>query len=403
MKQRIAVIGLGLAGACMVRALAQSAGSDTEVTAYEAASAPATGASGNPLGVMHPLVSKDWNLASQFYAAGIEETWAWCEALGGLKSGWADRCGAVLMPQGRVDPGVEPSLEPTVETSGGWIQPQALVAACLEDARALLGGRLTVQFNARLGPVQLAEIQESFAAVAVCAAGDMLAPWATGLCLNRIAGQLSWLPAQPHEGPSQVVCGDGYVAPVVQGRLVVGASFERLVEGAALGKRALGAQAWGTQAFQPTIPGRDDVTTVLSPWPVTAEGHASNRLRLEALLPNLAVGLADRWPQAQGRASVRVATRDRLPHVGQFWDAAAPLPRSVSRLEQMPRQAALYALLGLGSRGLSIAPMAATALARWILRDEPPQGRLWQAVDPARFVLRAHQRRGVVDGQTCEL
>ena len=367
MKQRIAVIGLGLAGACMVRALAQWAGPNTEVVAYEAAGAPATGASGNPLGVMHPLVSKDWNLASQFYAAGIEETWAWCEALGGMKAGWADRCGALLMPQGNVELGVDPGVGPTMEPSGGWIQPQALVAACLEDARALLGGRLTVHFNAPLGPVQFVEIQESSTAVVVCAAGDMLTPWASGLCLNRIAGQLSWLPAQPHEGPSQVVCGDGYVAPVVQGRLVVGASFERLAEG----ERPAGA---------------------VSPWPVTAEGHASNRLRLETLLPGLAAALADRWPQAQGRASVRVATRDRLPHVGQLWDAAAQLLRSVSRLEQMPRQAGLYALLGLGSRGLSIAPMAATALARWILKDEPPQGRLWQAVDPARFVLRAHQR-----------
>jgi tRNA 5-methylaminomethyl-2-thiouridine biosynthesis bifunctional protein len=389
MKQRIAVIGLGLAGACMVRALAQWAGPDTEVAAYEAAAAPATGASGNPLGVMHPLVSKDWNLASQFYAAGIQETWAWCEALGGLKSGWAGRCGAVLMRQG----GVEPGLEPTVETSGGWIQPQALVAVCLEEARARLGGRLTIHLNARLGPAQLTEIQESSAAVVVCAAGDMLVPWATGLCLNRIAGQLSWLPAQPHEGPSQVVCGDGYVAPVVQGRLVVGASFERLGEGVAAGRQGLRTQVLGTQASQPEFTSHDDAAMLGSPWPVTAQGHASNRLRLEALLPDLAAALADRWPQAQGRASVRVATRDRLPHAGQLWDAAAQLPRSVSRLEQMPRQAGLYALLGLGSRGLSIAPMAATALARWILKDGPPQGRLWQAVDPARFVLRAHQRQ----------
>ena len=383
MKQRIAVIGLGLAGACMVRPLAQWAGPNTEVVAYEAAGAPATGASGNPLGVMHPLLSKDWNLASQFYAGGIEETWAWCEALGGLTAGWADRCGAVLVPQ----EGVEHGLDPTVETSGGWIQPQALVAACLEDARTRLGGRLTIHFNARLGSAQFGEIQESSAAVVVCAAGDMLGPWASGLCLNRIAGQLSWLPAQPHEGPSQVVCGDGYVAPVVQGRLVVGASFERLGEGAAWETQALGAQA-----ALPEFAGRDDMASMGSPWPVTAEAHASNRLRLQALLPGLAAALADRWPKAQGRASVRVATRDRLPHVGQLWDAAAPLPRSVSRLEQMPRQAGLYALLGLGSRGLSIAPMAASALARWILKDEPPQGRLWQAVDPARFVLRAHQR-----------
>jgi tRNA 5-methylaminomethyl-2-thiouridine biosynthesis bifunctional protein len=366
MKNRVSVIGLGLAGACMVRALAQWAEPETEVVAYEAAGAPATGASGNPLGVMHPLVSKDWNLASQFYAAGIDETWAWCGALGGFKDGWADRCGAVLMPKG----GLKPGLEPTVETSGGWIQPQALVAACLEEARSRLGERLVVHFNAPLHEEGLERIRAESSAVVICTAGGFLGSWAHGLHLNRIAGQLSWLPAQPHEGPSQVVYGDGYVAPVVDGRLVVGASFERLGEGEGEGVERGGRAA----------------------WPVTAEGHASNRLRLEALLPELAASLADRWAQAQGRASVRVATRDRLPHVGQLWDPAAPLTRSVSRLEQMPRQAGLFTLLGLGSRGLSIAPMAATALSRWILNDEPPQGRLWQAVDPARFVLRAHQR-----------
>jgi tRNA 5-methylaminomethyl-2-thiouridine biosynthesis bifunctional protein len=371
----------------MVRAFAQVAGPETEVVAYEAAGAPAMGASGNPLGVMHPLVSKDWNLASQFYAAGIDETWAWCEALGGFKDGWADRCGAVLMPKG----GLNPGLEPTVETSGGWIQPQALVAACLEEARSRLGERLVVHFNAPLHEEGLERIRAESAAVVICTAGGFLGLWADGLSLNRIAGQLSWLPAQPHEGPSQVVCGDGYVAPVVDGRLVVGASFERLVEGE--GPAAV-RQAWGTQAARPSIPGQDDAATVGPPWPVTAQGHASNRRRLEALLPDLAAALADRWPQAQGRASVRVATRDRLPHVGQLWDPAAPLPRSVSRLEQMPREAGLFALLGLGSRGLSIAPMAALALARWILKGEPPQGRLWQAVDPTRFVLRAHQRAG---------
>jgi hypothetical protein len=47
--------------------------------------------------------------------------------------------------------------------------------------------------------------------------------------------------------------------------------------------------------------------------------------------------------------------------------------------------------------------MAADALAKWILKGEPPQGRIWQAVDPARFVLRAHQRAGRAVGQFLEL
>ena len=136
---------------------------------------------------------------------------------------------------------------------------------------------------------------------------------------------------------------------------------------------------------------------------MTAQGHEGNRRRLEALLPELATRMADRWPMAQGRTSVRVATRDRLPHVGLLWDESVELPRSVSRLEQMPRQKGLYALLGLGARGLSVAPLAANALAQWILNDAPPQGRIWQAVDPARFVLRAHQRGGRAVDQFLEL
>jgi len=389
---KIAVIGLGLAGACMVRALARWAGPRVEVVVYEAAAAPATGASGNPLGVVHPLISKDWNLASQFYAAGIDETWRWCEELGGPRDGWATQCGALRMPDSVLEP------------SGGWLQPLNFVGACLADARERLGDRLSVQFNFALDARALDALRETSHAVVLCTAGSALGPWSDGLCLNRIAGQLSWLPADPSEGPTQVVCGDGYVAPVVQGRLVVGASFDRLIEseGEPLDGPVPAVQREAAAGLPPHNDTASD-TANDTRLAVTAEGHEGNRRRLEALLPEFASRMADRWPMAQGRTSVRVATRDRLPHVGLLWDESVELPRSVSRLEQMPRQKGLYALLGLGARGLSVAPMAANALAQQILNDAPPQGRIWQAVDPARFVLRAHQRGGRAVGQFLEL
>ena len=379
---KIAVVGLGLAGACMVRALARWAGPRVEVVVYEAAAAPATGASGNPIGVVHPLISKDWNLASQFYAAGIDETWRWCEELGGLRDGWASQCGALRMPDSVLEP------------SGGWLQPVKFAEACLAEARERLGDRLSVQFNFALDARALDALSESSHAVVLCTAGSALGPWSDGLCLNRIAGQLSWLPADLTEGPAQVVCGDGYVAPVVQSRLVVGASFDRLLESEVESLNGP-VPAVQREAAEAGLPPHDDNasnTTKGARLAVTAEGHEGNRRRLEALLPELAIRMADRWPMAQGRTSVRVATRDRLPHIGLLWDESVELPRSVSRLEQMPRQKGLYALLGLGARGLSVAPMAADALAKQILNDAPPQGRIWQAVDPARFVLRAHQR-----------
>jgi len=382
MRQRIAVIGLGLAGACVVRALAKCAGPKVEVVVYEAAAAPATGASGNPLGVVHPLISKDWNLASQFYSAGIEETWRWCEELGGPRAGWALKCGALRMPNSVFEP------------SGGWVQPVKFVEACLVEARERLGDRLSVHFSAPIDSRALGALRETSHAVVLCMAGSALGPWSDGLCLNRIAGQLSWLQAGLSEGPPQVVCGDGYVAPVVEGRLVVGASFDRLIEPGdeALDGRVSSAQRAAGEAGVPPHSDNASDTAKDARLAVTAQGHEANRRRLEALLPELATRVADRWPMAQGRTSVRVATRDRLPHIGLLWDELLELPRSVSRLEQMPRQKGLYALLGLGARGLSVAPMAANALAEWILSDAPPKGRIWQAVDPARFVLRAHQR-----------
>jgi glycine/D-amino acid oxidase-like deaminating enzyme len=61
-------------------------------------------------------------------------------------------------------------------------------------------------------------------------------------------------------------------------------------------------------------------------------------------------------------------------------------------------------LAGLGSRGLSIAPLAAEVLAGQILGTGATSGerahqnvlpaRLLDAVDPTRFILRAHRRAG---------
>jgi len=49
----IAVIGAGLAGAACARALARAG---FRVTVFEAQGAPASGASGNPIAILHPLV-----------------------------------------------------------------------------------------------------------------------------------------------------------------------------------------------------------------------------------------------------------------------------------------------------------------------------------------------------------
>ena len=65
-----------------------------------------------------------------------------------------------------------------------------------------------------------------------------------------------------------------------------------------------------------------------------------------------------------------------------------------TRLADLPRQTGLFGLLGLGSRGLVWAALAAEALASQLEGDPMPlEGDLLDAVDPGRFLLRVSRRR----------
>jgi glycine/D-amino acid oxidase-like deaminating enzyme len=154
-------------------------------------------------------------------------------------------------------------------------------------------------------------------------------------------------------------------------------------------------------------------STALQP---TDQAHAENLQRVAEISPLLAEQLKPFWAYTggldessglKGRVAIRHASHDRMPHVGRVISKEAlskGLPRSASQLHHLPREDKLYVLAGLGSRGLSIAPLAAEVLAGQILgtgatSGEPPHqnvlpARLLDPVDPARFILRAHRRAG---------
>jgi tRNA 5-methylaminomethyl-2-thiouridine biosynthesis bifunctional protein len=436
----VAVIGLGMAGACMVRALAvaaakqethetspgKKAADGLHITAFEAASAPATGASGNPVGIVHPFISKDWNLASQFMQRGVETTLRWVHELGGIsqaqvsqtpatKHDWAGITGVLQLAEDHDEaaawqvlaPKRQPDLAwltpaniadqfgmPDAPIGGlwsdqaGWIKPAELVNACLADAKRLMGDRLTTAFETKLDQATLNQIQEEFDAVVVCTAHDDLLPWA-GLRINKIAGQVSWVGESRLSDlwPRAVVCRSGYLTPIIDNQILVGATFDR---------------------DPPSVD-----STALQP---TDQAHAENLQRVAEISPRLAKQLKPVWTQTRdldescglkGRFAVRHASHDRMPHVGRVISKDAlskGLPRSASQLHHLPREDKLYVLAGLGSRGLSIAPLAAEVLAGQILGAGTKPGerahqsalpaRLLDAVDPTRFILRAHRRAG---------
>ena len=121
---------------------------------------------------------------------------------------------------------------------------------------------------------------------------------------------------------------------------------------------------------------------------VLPEDHRSNATALQGLIGwcPAASGMPG-WP---GRVGWRLLTADRLPWVGP---APTRQPGPAARLDQarfIARQDGLYVLAGLGSRGLTLAPLAAELLANWITGEPlPVPARMVDAVDVARFAARS--------------
>ena len=116
--------------------------------------------------------------------------------------------------------------------------------------------------------------------------------------------------------------------------------------------------------------------------------HALNRASLQRLtgwqLPATLV---------EGRVGWRMQTEDRLPWVGPAPTPELPPGPRRDQPRFAPRLPGLYLLAGLGSRGLTHAPLAGELLASWITGNPMPMPScLIDAVDPARHAARQARR-----------
>jgi tRNA 5-methylaminomethyl-2-thiouridine biosynthesis bifunctional protein len=136
------------------------------------------------------------------------------------------------------------------------------------------------------------------------------------------------------------------------------------------------------------------------PDPSVREADHRHNLNQAARL-GVMPALTDAQPlpdQLRGRTAWRAVTPDRLPLVG-----ALPLsldrlrttdkPRRLDQVRLIPRQrnadGGLYALTGLGSRGITWCCLASELLSHWVTGSPcPVEVDLRDALDPARFVVR---------------
>lgn len=346
---RVAVVGAGIAGASLARALRAEG---AEVTVVEAG-APGAGASGFPASLVTPrLDAGDTAIAGlnaqalrtamaayreadavlaqgvlqleqaprdagRFARVAAQDIWA----RGAMTVLDADACSARL--------GERVAVGGLMMRDAGAITAAPVLAAWLEGVTRRTARVARVEPSGdgwRLLDADGAAILEADAMVLAAGWGNAALTALTALPLAPVRGQADWA-----EGvtPAPVAWG-GYAVPTGTG-LLFGATHER----------------GETEAV------------------VSDVASDRNRATLAARLP----GLAGRVGKTQARAAVRATTPDRMPLAGA-----------------LPGPPGLYVLGGLGSRGFCHAPLLAQHLAARITgAPSPLPAALAARVSPQRF------------------
>jgi tRNA 5-methylaminomethyl-2-thiouridine biosynthesis bifunctional protein len=420
----VAIVGGGLAGAACAQALARQG---LHCTVFDRLPQPAGAASGNAAGLFHGVFHpEDGPHARAHRAAALAAAHAYARAIAG---GVAGRCdGLVRLTPEHADaaPLIEsldrsglppdyleawsaaqvqaaggPACAAWFYPGGGWISPTALVRHWLAEprrqrladpvptdeqgsgscgARPLWQGDCTVaRLERRDDGWHLFDAGGTLLAIAdavvLANAADATTLWAratdaTGL---RLAIAEDWIaPLAATRGQVSIVAADvpGLRAPA---RPIAGSGYAlTLPEGAVLCGATTSAEDLDAE--------------------VRLADHAHNLRQLAAVTGSRLGDEAGLIAQGKltGRVGWRATSADRLPLVGavpQPWPADAGAPPDQPR--HWPRVPGLFVAAGLGSRGLTWAPLVGRLVAAWITdAPYPLTADLVDALDPARFATR---------------
>ena len=364
MAKQVAIVGAGIAGACLAVALKQRG---AEVTVFDSAAGPAQGTSGNPLALVMPrldagdtvharLLIDAYLSAQAFYAGrpGITRT----ETVHRPRDeGEVARFEKVLS-----DPPL--GLEQLEALRGGGflhkgslvVEPEQLLPELLREVDVRWANHVQLCAAART-------INDERFEHIVLANGWQMKRNLPDLRINNRLGQVEWLAADVEVPASAVASGPYAVAN---------------------GNRRL----WGaTFADHP------------GDAPQTSEAaRRENNQGLQRLAPF--------WSQqikqhaVQSRAGVRASTADKVPLIGNWPDATSMLadrPKLERAAWQVARDAyclpGLYVVGGFGSRGFTWAPWAASIITAQVFNDPlPAREEALKAIVPIRQILRVLKR-----------
>ena len=243
----------------------------------------------------------------------------------------------------------------------GWMTPATLIEAQLQQSGAQgLFSRHVDRLEHHAGQWQAIDANGAVIAqapVAILANSHdaaRLSPFAYPL--QRVRGQLSYLPGSTLPVLQHAVTGSGYAVKTADNTLVIGSTYSE-----------------------------EDESTQLS-----AADHAANLAMMGELFPDHQNTGAE---PLSGFVGFRAATADHLPLIGALPDLdamrAVGLELAGLPVDKMPRRPGLYGALVYGSRGLVWAAMGGELLASLIHGEPlPVEAPLAAAMDPARGALR---------------
>ncbi|HIF9235378.1 TPA: bifunctional tRNA (5-methylaminomethyl-2-thiouridine)(34)-methyltransferase MnmD/FAD-dependent 5-carboxymethylaminomethyl-2-thiouridine(34) oxidoreductase MnmC [Photobacterium damselae] len=418
----IAIIGGGVASAATALSLVRRG---QTVTLYCKDEKPAQGASGNKQGAVYPLLNGNHNALSRFFAPAfvfarqfVEQAAQnsqfdhdWCGvvqlAFGGYTSLLVSRDGskehqekeaemlnkqrikldkmlaggfpnelicALDHQQTREVTGVETGFDGVNYPLGGWLCPKELTRALIEQAQAT--GLLTLHTQSEVcklqqesdqrWQLQFTDGQSKLHACVVIANGHRFTDFeqTAKIPAYSVRGQVSHIPTNEQLGKLKtVLCYDGYLTPENPHSHThcIGASYDR-----------------------------NSVDLAFS-----EQNQHDNKQRLIDCLPQAEWAKSVDVSDNQARVGVRCATRDHLPFMGnvcrydELLTQYENLKEMQASADKVPVYNNLFALIGLGSRGLSSAPLVGEMMASQICGDPLPMPlSVLEALHPGRMWVR---------------
>jgi len=391
----IAIIGAGIAGCTLANSLAKKG---IAVTIFDEQPAAATQTSGNRQGILYNKFSHKKNMLSEFslnaylYALNFyrqlktqdssllidlcgvlqvscsEKDSALFRTLKETFSGYENLIQFLDSNQSTLHSGVDINSESLFFPQAGWINPADVCQHLLDHPNIKFIPDTSIDELQQEGTSWLFKSGKQTihkSQTTIIAGGPLSHRYESTVTIpyKNIRGQVSHLPATEYSSQLKaVLCGEGYIAPEHESIHSLGATYNF-----------------------------DDNSDELS-----QQDHDTNLQSLKLCSETL----ASQWQHNkidQGKVGFRATTPDYLPLCG-------PIPNHelfLGRYGELRKNAkanipacgpyypGLYLFSGLGSRGMTYAPLCAELLCSQLLNSPSPlPRRLSQSLSPARFIIR---------------